>query len=403
MKIHIFALAALGDGISGGDRIFIELARRWSKKHEVNIYLWEEGVAMINRQELSGKYLKVHLIKVGRIRHLGFLITYFYRVLLGILLGFQVRLGLHQNILYSASEFWMDALPGLILKLRYRSAFWSAAWYQSAPSPLKGFNEAGTAPRSPMRAFMYWFMQITIKPFVKLFADVVVVNNEYERKRFPEHSTKDRVIVMYGAVDLARIRKYQSKHKAVRKPKYDAVFQGRFHPQKGVVELTKIWSMVVAKKPNARLAMIGDGPLMREVKMKIKSLKLEKNIALLGYLYDGDKKYDVFNSSKIVVHPAYYDSGGMASAEAMAFGKPCVAFNLISYESYYPKGMLKVSQNDKSAFAKAILELLSDNNLYKRLAKESLEMIRDNWSWDSRASDILNKLVKYHGRLPANL
>ena len=54
--------------------------------------------------------------------------------------------------------------------------------------------------------------------------------------------------------------------------KYDAVFIGRFHPQKGVLELIDIWKRVVNKKPQAKLAMIGDGPLMKKVQLKIKKI-----------------------------------------------------------------------------------------------------------------------------------
>ena len=42
-QIRIFALAAYGKGLSGGDRIFIEFARRWSKNFPVEIYVWKEG------------------------------------------------------------------------------------------------------------------------------------------------------------------------------------------------------------------------------------------------------------------------------------------------------------------------------------------------------------------------
>jgi hypothetical protein len=43
-KFVFFALAAAGDGISGGDRIFIEFARRWCKVCEVEIYTSNSGL-----------------------------------------------------------------------------------------------------------------------------------------------------------------------------------------------------------------------------------------------------------------------------------------------------------------------------------------------------------------------
>ena len=100
----------------------------------------------------------------------------------------------------------------------------------------------------------------------------------------------------------------------------------------------------------------------------------------------------MFSQSKIVLHPAFYDSGGMASAEAMAFGLPCIGFNLKSYLSYYPKGMVKIKIGDLNAFSKTILKFLFNDEYREKVGKEASEMIKKNWSWDTRAKDILNSV-----------
>jgi glycosyltransferase involved in cell wall biosynthesis len=391
MNFYFFALASLGDGISGGDRIYIELARRWSKRFPVTLFVWEEGKAMCERQNLTGKYLAMRMVRVGALSRLGFVFTYFYRVILGIKLGLTLSLPQEKTYLYSASEFWMDALPAFFLKLRYgKKATWVAAWYQTAPSPFRGFAEGERSARYRFRAFAYWFMQLPIKPLIAKYADKILINNVDERKQFPLRAKND-LVVLIGAVDIERIHQWQKKNTSLKK-KYDAVFQGRFHPQKGVVELLDIWKKVIQKMPNAKLAMIGDGPLMENVKSQIANDTLEKNIELFGYVYDGSKKYTLFSQSELVVHPAFYDSGGMASAEAMAFGLPCVGFDLISYESYYPKGMVKVKTGDVDAFADAILDLHKNEKKRKRIGKEAKNMIEDYWSWDKRAMQILEKV-----------
>lgn len=391
-KFYIIALAALGGGLSGGDRIFIEFARRWSKDLDVDIFVWEEGLAMCKRENLQGKRLKINLIKVENFSKLGFVFTYLYRVLIGIKLGFSLNIK-EGEYLYSASEFWMDTLPAFILKLRNPKVSWVAAWYQTAPNPLVGFTEGNREKAYKLRAFLYWFIQKTTKPIIENFADFILVNNENEKKQFLKQDKRGKVITVLGAVKTDEIDAYQKKHRYSDAKKYLAVFQGRFHPQKGIVELIEIWKLVTKKIPQAKLAMIGDGPLMNRVKDRVKQLNLEDNIDLHGYLHDGDGKYSIFNSSKIVVHPSFYDSGGMAAAEAMAFGLPAVGFNLTSYSSYYPKGMVKVLVGDYNAFAKAIMELSSNKRMYNKLSKESKEMINKTWSWDYRASEIISKII----------
>lgn len=393
-NLNFFALGALGMGLSGSDRIFIEFARRWSKANKVNIYVWTEGYEMCERQDLKDDNISFIVSSMEPWSNFGFIVNYFARIFEGIKLGFTLKVENNSStILYNASDFWMDALPCFILKVRFPKIKWIATWYQTAPNPFKGYAEGDRSEKYRLSAFLYWFSQFPIKPLISSFANFILVNNDGEKKQFSKLDSMGKVVVVLGAVDLLKIEKWKKENGKLPKI-YDAVFQGRFHPQKGVVELIDIWRKVVDKLPKAKLAMIGDGPLMEKVKLKIKKLKLENNIELLGYVFDGDVKYKTFSQSKLVVHPALYDSGGMASAEAMAFGIPVIGFDLNSYKSYYPKGMIKIKIGDLNAFSKEILRCLSDNIYRKKVGNEALKMIEKNWSWDNRASEVFEYITK---------
>jgi glycosyltransferase involved in cell wall biosynthesis len=150
---------------------------------------------------------------------------------------------------------------------------------------------------------------------------------------------------------------------------------------------------VCEKKQEARLAMIGNGPLEEEARTKIKALGLERNIELLGFM-DGEKKFEVFKQSKIMVHPATYDSGGMAAAEGMAWNLPGVSFDLEALKTYYPQGMVKIPCYDEQRFADAILRLLNDPPYYKEQARLAHELILNVWDWKKRA-EFVWKAMKF--------
>jgi glycosyltransferase involved in cell wall biosynthesis len=391
-NFFIIALSPVGEGLSGGDRIFIELARYISREGgSVRILTWKEGMAMCRRNHLSESDVQFDLLDLHFWPRLGFLINYFARIIYGFFWSLTGRIDTTKKVVvYSASEFWMDIFPAWVLKMRYGSKITLVnTWFQTAPNPLIGFAEGDRENRYRFKALLYWLTQFPAKFIIKRTADFVVVNNEDEKKQFPGLTKKGRTLVMLGGVKVDEINTWREKHNDMKK-KYDAVFQGRFHPQKGVVELVEIWKKVVGKKPGANLAMIGDGPLMNDVRRKIKDLGLEGNITLFGYVFDGDKKYTIFSESRIVVHPALYDSGGMASAEAMAFGLPCVGFNLKSYESYYPKGMQKVPIGDSEAFAKEVIILLNDNKKYNMLSIDATVYILQHADWKKRAEDLIH-------------
>ncbi|MDO8638246.1 MAG: glycosyltransferase [Candidatus Daviesbacteria bacterium] len=384
---HIFANAALGKGLSGSDRIFIEFAKKLNKEFKVVVHVWEEGYLMCKRQGLENVEFEIMELKFWN--KYGFFICYLARIVKSIWYGLFAKMeNSQQVVLYSASEFWMDSIGVFILKLRFPKIRWVAAWFQTAPNPIFGFSSGNRETKYRLSAFYYWLMQLPVKPLIAKFADFILVNNELEKSQFPHLNKLQRVLVILGAVNTENINKYLKKYKNLPKI-YDGVFQGRFHPQKGVVELIEIWKLVTKKIPSAKLALIGDGPLMDEVKLKIKQLKLENNIQIFGYVFDGSQKYKIFASSKIVVHPAFFDSGGMAAGEGMFFGLPGVGFNLDSYQSYYPMGMVKVKVGDLKSFSGYIIRLIKNKDMREKIGNEARKMIKESWSWDERVNQLL--------------
>jgi len=387
----IFALAAHGKGLSGSDRIFIELSRRWSKLFPVTIYLWNEGLVMCKAQHLNDSGVIFCVSNIKSRQNLGFLINYCQRIFEGIKIGLTLKIENKDSIyIYSASDFWMDCLPAFFLKLRFPKIRWVGSWYLTAPNPYQAFMIRKKIDLALLRLLVYFFMQQPVYLILEKFADIIFVTSDPDSKRFPKQLERKEIVVVRGGVNFS---KDHFKRKNIRKI-YDAVFQGRFHPQKGVIELIDIWRLVVNELKSAKLIMLGDGPLMKNVIEKIKKLKLRNNIKLTGYLFDGDKKNKIFSESKIFVHPVIYDSGGMAAAEGMAFGLPAVGFDLESLKSYYPVGMLKVPLNNQKAFADSITSLLTNKKLYNNISNQAIKHIRSYWDWDVRSKEILNQISK---------
>ena len=385
-NIHIIAFSSFGNGISGGDRIWIEFATNWAQKNFVEVVTWTDGKAMYDRQNKpKAPHLNFNIQNSIFFSAKNFLLSYLLRIIGSIVWAIKFS---DTSVVYSASEFLMDVFPAAILKLKNPSLLWIATWYQTAPSPFKGYNN-----NFSLNAFLYWFSQFITKFLITRLADKVLVNNELEKKQFDKLNKSGNVIIVLGAVDYPMIQKWQKKNKNFRKD-YDAVFQGRFHPQKGVLELISIWEKVCKKKPDAKLVMIGDGPLYKKVQDLINEKKLRSNVILTGYLFDGDLKYDFFSKSKLVVHPALYDSGGMAAYEAMAFGMPAIGFDLLAYNSYYPKGMVKVKKFNLNMFANQILDLLSDSSKYREVSNNAFNFIKSSARWDIRSKEILNKIFQ---------
>jgi glycosyltransferase involved in cell wall biosynthesis len=373
-----------GDTLSGADRIFIECARRWVQKgHKVLLITCEEGYEMCQRNDLRNVNFYVVLSRYK----LPLYLLYILRTIKGGILALKVTPKARETIVYSSSDFWPDSLPALILKLRFKNKImWIAGFYLFAPNPFN--KESPYREKRFIKGLLYYLSQIPIYFLIKKYADMVWVTNELDRKRFIDNRlTSDKVIVVRGGIDT----KTPNLVPEPKVKKYDAVFIGRFHPQKGVLELIDIWRYVCERKKDAKLAMIGVGELESEVKAKIRKYGLENNVIFFGFK-DGIEKLKIFKDSKVVVHPAVYDSGGMAACEAMVCGLPGVSFDLPALRTYYPKGMLKTRCYDLKEFAENILKLLSDKDLYTKTAKDALDWAKE-WDWDIRAEELFQSAV----------
>ncbi|MCX7887937.1 MAG: glycosyltransferase [Verrucomicrobiae bacterium] len=361
-------------GLSGGETIILNLFREWRKIPDVRITVLTDTMGRETWRRHGVECPEV-LDVVPSCENDSVFRRYLWRPWRLIRSARVRELMRDADAVYSASDFWQDSLPAFYFKRKYPKLRWIAGFYLFAPVPFS--RESPYRGRHFFRGLFYWLMQRPVYWIVRRWADVVYVTSEPDVKRFAPKP----VVVVRGGVDTSESEAYLNSRNVipVEQRKYDAVFMGRLHYQKGALLLVDIWREVVRRRPGAKLAVIGHGPLEPEMRAKIREYGLEGNIQMLGFL-SGQPKYEGFKQSKVVLHPATYDSGGMAAAEAMAWGLPGVSFDLEALRTYYPRGMVRVSAvGDVKGFADEVLRLLQDEAHYAHQRAEALALGRESW------------------------
>lgn len=377
LSFNIVANAVWGpEGLSGGDAIFIEIARFLVKRGvEVNIFTWEDGIELCQNNHLTG--VNFHLISARKYPKFGFYPLYIMRTIMGIkkikeVLTLQ-KIANKKVIIYSASDFWPDSMPAIFYKNRLRKSKWIAGFYLFSPRNLRNL------PFLLSQKIIFWL--------VAKYADLICVTSQPDISPFVQAGRKtDEIFVMRGGIDYEHLKKFQRPIEKI----YDAVFVGRFHPQKGVLEMIDIWREVVKRRPRAKLALIGTGSLEKEMKKNIVKYSLDENVNFFGPLI-GDDRNIILQQSRIVLHPAVYDSGGMAAASGLACGLPGVCFDLSVLKTYYPRGFLYAKIGNISDFADKVISLLKKPKLYEKLSREAVNEAR-GWDWEKRITLFTNKL-----------
>ena len=387
-KLLIIANNNFGTSQSGGDTIFLEFIKNWQKKLDMTVFGSQETKNLLNRYKLTPNFIKSDNFNP---RHQPTAINIIFHNLRRCFKGlttylFNYSLFTKFSHCYTASDFPPDFFIGLLNKILHPKTVWLSAQYLFVPHPRQ---KNSPYHNQPLKGWFYYLYQKISLLLARKFADIILVTSAPDKLKFKNKKT----IVVQGGVDISYSQKYLNSSKIIpiQNRKYDAVFLGRLHPQKGVLELIDIWQIVTRSLPNAKLAIVGDGQLEPQIKNKIKKLKLQKNIQLLGFL-TGQPKYAIFKNSKIVVHPATYDSGGMSAAEAMAWGLPGVSFDLEPLKTYYPQGIIKSPLSNNQQFAQNIIKLLTNHLLYKELSSQALKLIQNTWDWQKRSEIIYQQI-----------
>ncbi|MCJ7770227.1 hypothetical protein MUP37_01480, partial [Candidatus Bathyarchaeota archaeon] len=249
MGLQIYVIGCsqtTSDTLDGSTRIFIECAKRWAKsQHEIRIFTCEEGYELFRKYGLSS--FNHTVISSSRYEKVNIYLLYLIRAIRLSVRFLRTRQSSHKMIIYSGSDFWPDSFPAWVLKIRFPKAKWIAGFYLFSPQPFS--EKSPYKGRRRLRGLLYYMAQIPIFHLVKRYSDMVWVTSEIDRMRFicNNRLTPDRVIAVRGGVDA----KTPGLLPEPQKKRFEAVFIGRFHPQKGVLELIDIWKYMCERKKDA--------------------------------------------------------------------------------------------------------------------------------------------------------
>jgi len=362
--------------ISGGDVIFVEFAKKWITKHNhVDIVTNKKGKKFCKDYGFNTK--NVFVFEDSFLDKFGIYIGNLLRVIVSFFQGFILNPKEYDRV-FSASEFLPDILPALLMKLFYRRIKWIAAFYVFAPDPF-----AKDYQGDRLRGFIYLISQKLSLFLINHWADYVFTASKGDLEYFTSNKRfgKKRVLAVRGGLDIDFISSISVQHQI-----YDAIYMGRLHPQKNVIELIHVWKSVVDKLPKMQLALIGSGSLEVPLKQLVKDLNLERNITFLGTRI-GKDKLELLSSSRIFVSTSHFDSGNIALDEAMACGIPGIIYDLPKLD--YPKGVLKTPVSNYDLYVSNVIKLLTDKILRKKLSEDALDFSKE-LDWNVRAQMALD-------------
>lgn len=165
---------------------------------------------------------------------------------------------------------------------------------------------------------------------------------------------------------------------------------GRFTKQKNHYFLLDIFNEVLKIQPNAKLLLVGDGPLLKQTKQKTKKLNLQNNIMFMGIRNDVP---EIMQAMDTFIMPSLYEGLGIVNIEAQAAGLPCVISNAIPKECVITDLVTECDLNQPSKYwAKLILEKrnIKRQNKFNEILKAGYDITSNAKYYENFCLSLLN-------------
>jgi glycosyltransferase involved in cell wall biosynthesis len=344
---------------TGGSVHFIEVARRWGDD-ELTVFAPEAA-----RPELSIALPRARFVAMPEVAGIkNWRLAAFARAFAGLRMRNELR---KMDALFVSSHFIADVLPA-VFALPSRTVV-AMHHVLEPPWRRRGHFFSNTVG---------YVAQALSLALVRAFVPRLTSGAEYPfaQGRWVVRG-KDTILSTNGVSRPPRPISAPSERTG-------AIYVGRLDPPKRVDDLIKAWAFLSAGLRKQRLHIVGEGSqeYRAELESLVQSLGLE-NVQFHGRVSD-DVKWQLLDQASIFVFPSSEEGWGIAVAEALAAGLPCVTYNLPVYDGIFDSGRVAVKLGDVRALSDACNRLLSDDELRSRFAVDALELGR-TFTWERAA------------------
>lgn len=205
-----------------------------------------------------------------------------------------------------------------------------------------------------------------LRPFSQVNATHLMACSEQAgRWLFGEKAmASGRVILLHNAVPVEKFAFSPADRQRLRREYgWDDDFVvghvGRLVTTKNHEFLIRVFAALKKRVPNARLLLVGDGPLRDEIRERAAALNVLEDIRFTGLVANAAPFYQAMDC---LVLPSLYEGLGMVAVEAQIAGLPVLSSNAVPPEAYFTAGNKRMSLKESpEKWAETLAGLVREN------------------------------------------
>lgn len=191
-----------------------------------------------------------------------------------------------------------------------------------------------------------------LRPFLNSIATIKFAPSQKAAEKTYGKRAKN-VYILKNGVDFKLFVYDENKRKMLRKElniDNDAIVfghVGRLSKEKNHSFLIELFSRYYNLNKNSYLVLVGNGPLLNELKKEAKRLLIDKNVLFLGARADVSTIYSCFD---YFLFPSFYEGMPNSLIEAQANGLTCFYSDKITKECELSKNIIRLKLNQQLWF-----------------------------------------------------
>jgi glycosyltransferase involved in cell wall biosynthesis len=217
------------------------------------------------------------------------------------------------------------------------------------------------------------FENLTIKIPVNIIHSV----SETTRKDILNVNSRTKVAVVTNGIDLTDYNKYES---GLVYQNY-VVFIGRLVFNKNLDVVLSSFTEVRKKIPDAKLIVVGSGPMLDEWKEMALRLGIGENVVFTEYV-SHEKKLDILSKTSALLLPSITEGMPIVVLEAFALSKPVLLSDIESHRDIVEDGYdgFLVPVDDINKWAEKIIFILSSKEARENIGRKARCKVENKFS-----------------------
>ncbi len=250
-----------------------------------------------------------------------------------------------------------------------------------------------------------YHLRIAIEQKIMSQADAIIVLCETTRIQILQHYMADfeKLHVIFPGVDTDMFTTTKNAtDKKVELQKNAILTVSRLVPAKGLDRIIESLSLVKNKVP-FHLYIAGGEPSMMSDEEKqteeqlnklIKKFKLEKKVTRLGKVDHENALPAYYRAASAFILGARYEPFGLTTLEAMACGTAPIVSSVAGSREVIIDGLngFIVDMHNRTSLSDAILKLLKDDKLRKKISDNAAFTIKEHYDWEK----VIEKMISLY-------